>query len=185
MNIGAVDIQETKFLSNGHIILREFPQPDIEKLWRNFLSRVEAPAHYNSPEFFREPYWEGQNPFAILALSSNGITAAATGLDLGSEVTCGRISRPQVCIEKGGDPAGHSEVLAKAFDEAFPSAKLITLYAWTWTPLPGLVKHDFRALPLEGDVVLDLRRGAQFLFEHFDTNRRRNIRLAIRNGIEI
>src|SRR5580693_5142180 len=112
---GVAEIQETNVPSTGYVLLRDFPKPRVEQMWRSFLGRVESPAHYNSPEFFREPYWKDQNPFAILVLNSNRITAAATGLDLGSEVVCGLISRPQICVEKDTDPAASSEALAQAF----------------------------------------------------------------------
>lgn len=171
--------------SDGYIVLREFPQPGIEHIWRDFLDRVESPAHYNAPEFFLEPYWTDQKPFAILVLNSGRVRAAVTGLDLGSEVICGLKSRPQVCVETAVGSIDPSEVLGSALVKLFPSAKLITLYGWSWTPLPGLKRHGFRRLPLEGNIVLDLRPGAEFLFEHFRKNRRRDIRLALRSGVEV
>ena len=38
---------------------------------------------------------------------------------------------------------------------------------------------------MEGDVVFELRPGADALFQSFHDNRKRNIRAAIRNGVEI
>jgi len=36
-------------------ILREFPSPDLERAWRDYLARIEFPSHYESPEYFLEP----------------------------------------------------------------------------------------------------------------------------------
>jgi lipid II:glycine glycyltransferase (peptidoglycan interpeptide bridge formation enzyme) len=47
------------------------------------------------------------------------------------------------------------------------------------------VEQGYRELALEGDVVLDLRPGAKFIFDHFPLNRRRDIRKAMRSGIEV
>jgi lipid II:glycine glycyltransferase (peptidoglycan interpeptide bridge formation enzyme) len=81
------------------------------------------------------------------------------------------------------DPSEVSQALADALAKEFPNAKLITLHAWS--RLPGLVERGYRELALEGDVVLDLRRGANFIFEGFPLNRRRDIRKAMRNGVEV
>lgn len=169
----------------NYLLLREFPLPRIEQLWRDFLNRAECPAHYNSPEFFLEPFWTNQNPFAILALNSERVTAVVAGLELNSEVVCGNDTRPQICVEASGASIDPSFILGDALNEVFPSARLITIYAWNWTPLLGLERHGFRKLQLVGNVVLDLRPGAQFLFDHFRKNRRRDIRLAMRSGVEI
>jgi hypothetical protein len=63
------------------------------------------------------------------------------------------------------------------------SAKLVSVYGWD--PLDPLTRHGFRTRTLEGDVVLDLRLGADTLFKQFHKSGRRNIRLAIRNGVEV
>jgi hypothetical protein len=167
----------------AHVLLRQFPDSKTEGLWRTFLSRQSCPAHYDSPEFFREPYWSNQNPFAILLLKEDRVVAALTGFDQGAEIVSGLASRPQVCVDEAMDPSEVSQALADALAKEFPNAKLITLH--TWSRLPGLVERGYRELALEGDVVLDLRRGANFIFEGFPLNRRRDIRKAMRNGVEV
>src|SRR5947209_11386681 len=54
--------------SRFHVV-HEFPSSQLAKLWREFLSRVDCPAHYNAPESFLEPGWKGRNPFAVLAFN--------------------------------------------------------------------------------------------------------------------
>jgi hypothetical protein len=43
-------------------ILHEFPAPDLERAWREFLTRVGLAAHYDSPEFFLDPLRRGNRP---------------------------------------------------------------------------------------------------------------------------
>ena len=167
------------------LILRQFPDSKTEGLWRTFLSRVVCPAHYDAPEFFLEPYWRNQSPFAILLLHENRVVAALTGFDQGIEVVSGLASRPQVCCDGTMDPSAISRDVAVAFAKHFPNAKLITVHTWSHSPLPGFVEQGYRELALEGDVVLDLRPGAKFIFDHFPLNRRRDIRKAMRSGIEV
>jgi hypothetical protein len=167
------------------LLLRGFPEAPTEELWREFLARVRYPAHYDSPEFFLEPYWRNQRPFAILLLNENRVIAALTGFDQGTEIVSGLASRPQVCFDLTLDESATSQALADAAARHFPNAKLVTLYTWSHNRLPGLVERGYRELTLEGNVVLDLRPGAKFIFDHFPLNRRRDIRKAIRNGIEV
>src|SRR5439155_22279369 len=84
-------------------ILHSFPSPDIEKAWRDCLSRVEFPAHYDTPEYFAEPYWTGRRPFAILAMDQGSVVGVLTGLHEQNEVMCGLQSRPQICIDPTAD----------------------------------------------------------------------------------
>src|ERR1700687_3505451 len=81
------------------LILHDFPRPEIEVLWRDFLGRVEFPAHYDTPEFFLEPYWIGQRIFAVLAFTDSKIVGVLTGLHDGDEVLSGLQSRPQICLD--------------------------------------------------------------------------------------
>jgi GNAT acetyltransferase-like protein len=167
------------------VILHEFPASDLEKNWRGFLSRAECPAHYDSPEFFLEPWAPKSQPFAILALQSGEVVGVATGVHAGKEVISGLPARPQISLDKNIDPLLVSDCLAEGLLRESRSAQLVTVYAWKGTQLPGFERQRFRVRELEGDVVLDLRPGAKTLFERFRQHRRRDIRAAERNGIEV
>jgi len=166
-------------------ILRNYPTPLTEKAWRDCLSRVEAPAHYDSPEFFLEPYWVGKQPFAILAFDRGAIVGVLTGLKEGNHVTSGLESRPQVCVDRTGDVNAALRSLAQGLLAEAGSAKLITVYSWSSLPLHPFESYHFRRRELEGDVVLELTEGPEALFKQFHASRRKNIRYGIRSGIEV
>lgn len=166
-------------------ILHRFPPPDLEKAWRNFLTRLEAPAHYDSPEFFDEPVWAGERPFAILALNRNSIAGVLTGLHREDEVISGQQSRPQVCVDGTADINATVHNLAEGLLTEAGSTKLITVYSWSIVPLRELESYRFRGRELEGDVVLDLTKGTEALFKELHASRRKNIRHSIRSGVEV
>ena len=167
------------------LLLRQFPDEPTEKLWRDFLTRVTYPAHYDSPEFFLEPYWKYEMPFAVLLLCSGRVVAAITGFDQGREIVSGLGSRPQICIARDADVGLTSRTLADAMVSHFPHAKRFIVYSWGPRDLPGFVTRGFRKLELERCVFLDLRPGANSIFDNFPSNRRRDIRKAMRNGIQV
>ena len=79
------------------VVLHDSPQPELEGAWRELLRRVELPSHYCAPEFFKEPFWAGRGPFAVLALDQHSVVGVVTGIREGDEVQCGQSSRPQIC----------------------------------------------------------------------------------------
>jgi len=167
------------------LVIHDFPPPDLEAAWREFLTRVESPDQYDAPDFFLEPYWKGQNPFAVLAFQGSRVIGCATGLHTDGMVTCGLLSRPQICIAKDADAALASDLLVDGLQMEGATAKLITAYGWEWTPLPAFSNRGFSARKLTGDVVLDLRQGADALYKQFHENRKRNIKTAVKNGITV
>ena len=167
------------------VIVQSYPPTDLEAAWREFLTRVESPEQYDAPDFFLEPYWKNSNPFAVLVFHGARIVASATGLHTDGSVTCGLPSRPQVCIAKDADADLASEILVDGLVKQAGNTKLITVYGWEWTPLPALSRRGFQVRKLGGDVVLDLSPGADALFKQLHKNRRRDIRAAIRNGVEV
>lgn len=167
------------------LVLHEFPPPEIESAWRECLNQIEYSAHYDSPEFFLEPYWKLGEAFAVLALEKNRVIGVLTGLHQGRHVTCGVQSRPQVCISPTDSIPQASGALAQGLLYESNSAELVTLFAWSWTQLPGFEYVGFRKRECEGDVLLDLRVGKDILFKDMHENRKRNIRLAVKNGVEI
>ena len=167
------------------IILREFPPANVERMWRDCLTHVEFPSHFNAPEYFLVPLWEGKGPFAVLALDGESVAGIVTGLHVGSEVSCGVASRPQISVDPGKDVAAALDALASGLLAASGAAELITVYTWSSLELPAFAAHGFRRRELEGSVVLDLTLGSEALFKQFSKDRRRNIRFAEKNGIEV
>ena len=165
-------------------VLHSFPKRALEERWRTFLSGVDSPSAYDSPAFFLEPYWEGKHPFAVLAFKASEMVGVVTGLHFSDRVICGLPSRPQLCV-KDDDNGKVTETLRRGVLWESGPAKLIEIFSWHATPLPTFEGHGFQEKTLEGDVVLDLRLGAEALFKQFHENRKRNIRAAIRHGVEV
>ena len=168
-------------------ILHEFPAPQVEAVWRDLLVRLEWPSHYDSPEFFLEPFWTGKRPFAVLALDGERAVAVLTGIHEsdGEQVLCGLPSRPQIAVDPNADKGPALEQLLQGlFKEAGP-AKLLTVYSWLSLDLAPFSARGFRRRQLQGNVVLDLTQGADALFQEFSKDRRRNIRFAEKHGISV
>ncbi|MGH9529885.1 MAG: GNAT family N-acetyltransferase [Terriglobales bacterium] len=167
------------------VILKEFPASDVERIWRDCLARVEFPSHYTAPEYFLVPLWAGKGPFAVLALDGETVTGVLTGLQTGREVICGVASRPQISVDPEKDVNATIDALARGLLTVAGSAELITVHTWSSLELPPFAGYGFRPRRLEGSVVLDLTLGADALFNQFSKDRRRNIRFAEKNGIEV
>jgi hypothetical protein len=170
-------------------ILREFPSPDLEKAWRNYLARVEFPSHYDAPEYFIEPLWADKPRFAILAFENSGnnekVIGVLTGLHAGKNVMCGLPARPQISVDPAADSAAALEILVQGLLKESESAELVSVYTWSYLKLPNFEARGFRCEELQGNVVLDLTLGPDALFKQFAKDRRRNIRFAEKNGVEI
>jgi len=166
-------------------ILREFPSPELEKAWRDYLARAEFPSHYEAPEYFLEPLWPGKPRFAVLALERDRVTGVLTGLHAGKHVMCGLPARPQISVDPAADTAATREALAQGLLVEASSAELVSVYTWSYLKLPAFSEHGFQCRELQGNVVLDLTLGADALFKQFAKDRRRNIRFAEKNGVEI
>jgi len=166
-------------------ILHEFPAAILERSWRDCLTRVEFPSHYNTPEYFLEPYFTGRRPFAVLALEGGEVTGVLTGLHEGNEVHCGLPSRPQICVDPTRDANATQRALMQGLLSEAGPAELITVFTWPSLQLPVFANRGFRRRQLPGNVVLDLSQGADAVFKQFSKDRRRNIRFAEKNGIEV
>jgi hypothetical protein len=153
--------------------------------WRDFLSRVEVPAHYDCPEFFRDHHWVGKRHFAVLALNRGSVVGVLTGQHKRNEVLSGLQSRPQICVDMAGDTNATLRSLAQGLLAEAGSTKLVTAYSWNSLPLDAFESFGFRRRELEGNVVLDLSKGPDALFKQFHASRRKNIRHAIKNGVEV
>ncbi|MGH9376920.1 MAG: GNAT family N-acetyltransferase, partial [Terriglobia bacterium] len=100
-------------------------------------------------------------------------------------ILSGLMSRPQVCLSRDADSESVVASLVQGLLAEAESEKMITVYTWSHRPLDAFTVYGFRRRVTEGDVVLDLRLGPEALFRQFHETRRRNIRLATRNGVEV
>jgi hypothetical protein len=166
------------------LILHEFPPPDLERAWRECLTRVEVPSHYGSPEYFLDPLRRGNRPFAVLALEDDQVRGVLTGFHLGREVLSGLTSRPQISVD-GTETETTLETLAEGLLAEADDAGLVSVYTWSSLELVPFSARGFRHRQLPGSVVLDLTRGADALFKEFSKDRRRNIRYAEKHGVEV
>lgn len=159
--------------------------PDLERAWRDYLARVEFPSHYESPEYFVEPLWTDRQRFAVLAFENDKVVGVLTGMHAGKNVMCGLPARPQISVDPAADTAATLETLAQGLLEEAASAELVSVYTWSFLKLPPFSERGFQCQELQGNVVLDLTLGADALFKQFAKDRRRNIRYAEKNGVEI
>lgn len=165
-------------------ILHQYPSPNWERPWREFLTRVEVPSHYDSPEYFLDPLRRGNRPFAVLAHSDNRVMGVLTGRHLGKEVMSGLPSRPQICVDHTESEAA-LETLARGLLVEASHSQLVSVYSWSTLELFPFSTFGFRSQRLTGSVVLDLTRGADAVFKDFAKDRRRNIRYAEKHGVEV
>lgn len=173
-------MNKSKFL-----IVHDFPSKEVEEKWRSCLARAECPAHYDSPEFFLDPYYRAMRPFAVLAQEGNAVAGVLTGTHEGNGTLSGLATRPQTCVAGDADPESVAASFAEGLLAEAGAEKVITVFTWSHRPLDGLTRYGFRRRVVEGDVVLDLSLGPEALFDQFRKSRRRDIRLAMRKGVEV
>src|SRR5208282_5773725 len=167
------------------MIIHDFPPADLEKAWRDGLTRVELPSHYDAPECFREPIWEGKSGFAVLALEHGAVAGVLTGTHEGDQISGGLPSRPQIWVASTKDADTTLDALARGLLAEAGPAKLISVYTWPSLPLDAFQRYGFRLRQLQGNVVLDLTQGPEALFKQFSHQRRKNIRTAVKYGVEV
>ena len=166
-------------------ILHEFPPADTAERWREFLGKTDTPSAYDAPDFFDEPHWEGRHPFAVLALTGNTVVGVVTGLHQAGHVICGRPARPQICIDSTANVSAVHKALWEGLLLEAGDDTLIDVFTWSGTRLSYFEQHGFTTRDVGANVVLDLSLGVDALFKQFHENRKRNIRAAVRNGIEV
>ena len=167
-------------------ILTDYPEPALERAWRDCLAKANLAGHYAAPEYFREPQARSGRRFAILALDggsggSPAVAAALTGQEEGRRLICGLPVRPQIAIAETGDPEKALQSLRDGLTTLGERAELITVH--TWEKCAVLAGCGFRERRQPGVVLLDLSKGADALFKDFDD--RAAIRSAIRAGVEV
>ena len=166
-------------------IFRETPSPDAEKAWRDYLARIEFPSHYEAPEYFVEPLWAGKQRFAVLAFEGDRVRGVVTGIHAEKNVMCGLPARPQMSVDPAGDAGAILEALLQGVLAETESAELVSVYTWESLKLPPFAARGFQCQELQGNVVLDLTVGPEAVFQQFTKDRRRNIRYAEKNGVEV
>jgi hypothetical protein len=166
-------------------ILHDYPPAREESAWRELLGRLECPSHYDTPEFFREPFWTNKRPFAVLAFEQGRATGVLTGIHEGEQVLCGLPSRPQIAVDPSHDTAATLEQLSEGLFQEAGRAGLLTVFSWPALDLQPFSARGFRRRQLQGNVVLDLTLGADGVFQQFSKDRRRNIRFAEKHGITV
>lgn len=171
----------------GFSVLTAFPDEAVAASWRECLASADFPSHYTSPEFFLEPFFVGRAPFAVLAMQEQRVLGVVTGLKEAGRVDCGGSLRPQVCCHREASPDEVSRVLAEGLLTHLDRRdQYVSVYSWC--PLAGFEHLGFRHRQRpdhQSVVVLDLGLGRDELFKQFSEMRRRNIRRAIKNGVEV
>ena len=122
-------------------ILHQFPSPDLERAWREFLTRVEVVSHYDSPEFFLDPLHT--RPFAVLAIEDNRVWGSLTGSHTDNAVVSGLPSRPQICVDSSHKTAT-LETLSQGLLAEAADAKLVIVYSWSSLELDPFSAQGFR-----------------------------------------
>jgi len=162
-------------------VVTTFPDRSTESAWREFLNNADFPSHYTAPEFFLEPRFRGNNPFAVLAYRGGSIVGVLTGTVTGKDVLSGQESSPQIALLPGQD-AG--PVLARLIEGALgrgPRAGRTEICSWR--EMEAFAAAGFRCQELNGVVMIDLSQGPTALFRGF--SQRSNITKAMRSGLEV
>jgi hypothetical protein len=147
------------------------------------LQDADFVTHYTTPEFFREPFFRGKKPFAVLSIAGREVAAVCTGIHDLRTIKCGISVRPQVAISRSADTEAAVAGLAAGLREEGRCCDLVDVFAWS--TLPGLTRWGFRKRQEEGPVVLDLSSGPDTLFRNFSATRRTDIRKAIKAGVTV
>jgi len=164
-------------------ILNRPPAGRIETLWRACLADSDFPTHYAAPEYFREPALRGKEPFAILSMAGDDVTAVLTGIHDGDRVRSGLSVRPQIAFSRHADRPNAMRNLVAGLVQEAESAKLVDVFLWS--DMTGPVDARFRERRYEGVVMLDLSRGPDALFRKFSANKKINIKKAIKYGVSV
>lgn len=169
--------------ASSFLVLHDQPGDALARKWRAFLEDSDYPTHYTAPEFFLEPSFRGQNPFAVLSLAGDSVTGVMTGINKDGHVQSGLSVRPQIALPCCADRAqAWRSLLAGLLVEA-ERARLVDVFAWP--EATGHFHAGFRQRPCEGVIMLDLARGPEALFRKFSENKRTNIKKAIKYGVSV
>ena len=162
------------------------PARPTETLWRACLADSDFPTHYTTPEYFYEPAFRDKRPFTILSLTGEAVTAVLTGIHDGDCVQSGLSVRPQITFSRQANRSDAMRNLVAGLLQEAGSTKLIDLFLWyDMADMAGSVDARFHKRECEGVVILDLSRGPDALFRRFSSNKKINIKKAIKNGVSV
>jgi hypothetical protein len=164
-------------------ILYDYPPPGLEQRWRRFLQDADFATHYTTPEYFREPFFQGKQPFAILSLHGDEVVGVCTGIHDGRSLKCGLAERPQVAVARDADADVIATGLAAGLWKESRACSLADVFSWS--QLNCMVRRGFSERRERGAIVLDLSLGADVLFRKFSQTRRTDIRNAIKAGVTV
>lgn len=164
-------------------IVHEFPAPGVQASWNEFLERADYPYFYVAPEYFLEPFLRDKKPFAILAWDDGRIVGVLTGMHEDNKVVSGFTSRPQTVFGISASQAAVADCLLDGLSAETGDDTLVTLY--TWTEVPAFAARGYKHRLEDGVVMLDLTGGADALFKEFSSNRRTNVRKALKQGMDV
>lgn len=170
---------------DSFVILHAYPSPQLESKWLQCLTHSISPEYYASPGFFREPYFRKNKLFAVLALINGEVAGVLTGLCEHGIVTSGLETRAHLALDTRYDPNKSLLSLLQGVERESRGAKLVQVYSWNALPLEPFVNAGYRRRGFPGNPVLDLSLGPEILFQQCGSSQRRNIRLAIKKGVEI
>lgn len=166
-------------------IITEYPSPELERKWLDLMPDSTFPCCYTSPNFFKEPFWTNQNPFAVLILDDEKtVVGAVTGLYKQKQIICGLAVRPQVTISKRADQKRIASAIRESFlDLSKKDAEMFIVHSAE--PIEGFKEMGFREKIASGSeqvVRLDLSKGADTVFKNFSQSRRADLRKAMREN---
>jgi hypothetical protein len=163
-------------------IITEYPDPTLEQKWFDFLPNSTYPSHYTSPGFFKMPYWENQNPFAVLVLDGQKVVGVSCGLNQNDQINSGIEVRPQVSFARDSD---EGEIAKTMFEGLLrlggETGEFITLHSLS--KIDAFEELGFKTKKAEGSfevVLLDLAAGSEEIFKNFSQSRRSDLRKVMR-----
>jgi hypothetical protein len=172
----------TGVLTEEFLILRSFPSPKVEAVWRDLLLRVEFPTHYTAPEFFIEKRFLSRRPFAILSIQRGVATGVLTGIHDVDHTVSGLTVRPQLCLDRAADEHQSVGALMNGLLRESHARGLIEVCSAA--PLADAERFGFQLARGEGSVMLGLSQPLDALFKQLDSKRRNNIRFALKSNLE-
>jgi len=141
--------------------------------------------HYVTPEFFSEPTSPDSRSAAVLGLQDGKVVGAVTGSINGKWMRCGNADRPQLAISREAVPEAVLSALEVGLRQIVRDNALKGLDLTAWTKLPWLRQNGFLEHERTGVVMLDLTRDPQALFREFSSNKKTNIKKAIKKGVVV
>jgi hypothetical protein len=114
-------------------ILHGQPAGPTEAVWRACLADSDFPTHYTAPEYFCEPMLSGREPFAVLSIVGEDVTAVMTGIHYSDRVQSGLSLRPQIAFSRYADRSrAMNNLIAGLLQESNRRSSLIFFYGPIW-----------------------------------------------------